>query len=71
VPEYQQWAARRNANAPFPETVKSAVRRIDNCNWTFIGLITFASYVYANEFQKRNFRGITAGLTLYAFYETR
>ncbi|MDR2629875.1 MAG: hypothetical protein LBC60_03020 [Spirochaetaceae bacterium] len=54
------------------DRAKSAVRSVDNFNWTFIALLAFVVYVYASEIQKKNFRAISAGLALYTvhwFYE--
>ena len=49
-----------------------AVRSTDNFNWTFIAILAFVVYVYTSEIQRKNFRGIAAGLALYMvhwFYE--
>ena len=53
------------SNKPFADLAKSAVRGTGNFNWTFIAILAFVVYVYASEFQKKNFRGIVAGLSLY------
>jgi hypothetical protein len=58
--------------AVFAERAKSAVRSVDNFNWTFIALLALVVYVYASEIQKKNFRAVAAGLALYTvhwFYE--
>ena len=50
----------------------NAVRSTDNFNWTFIALLAFVVYVYTAEFQRKNYKGIAAGLSLYMvhwFYE--
>jgi len=47
------------------DLAKNAIRSTDNFNWTFIALLAFVVYVYASEFQKKNYRGIVAGLSLY------
>ena len=57
---------------PLADQALKAVRSTDNFNWTFIALLAFVVYVYASELQRKNFRGITAGLALYMvhwFYE--
>jgi len=57
---------------PLADQALKAVRSTDNFNWTFIALLAFVVYVYASEFQRKNFRGIAAGLALYMvhwFYE--
>ena len=53
------------ANKPLADMAKAAVRDTDNFNWTFIALLAFVVYVYATEYQRKNFRGIAAGLSLY------
>ena len=50
---------------PLADLAKEAVRSTGNFNWTFITLLAFVVYVYASEIQRRNFRGIVAGLSLY------
>ena len=60
------------ANKPFADLAKTAVRSTDNFNWTFIALLAFVVYIYATELKQKNFRGIAAGLALYMvhwFYE--
>ncbi|HQO66193.1 MAG TPA: hypothetical protein PLI66_05615, partial [Spirochaetales bacterium] len=40
--------------------------------WYFIPILAFVAYVYFNEIQKKNWRGVASGLALYAvhwFYE--
>ncbi len=54
------------------DRAKAAVRSTGNFDWTFIALLAFVVYIYANEFQKKNYKGIAAGLALYMvhwFYE--
>ena len=50
---------------PFADLAKNAIRSTGNFNWTFIALLAFVFYVYTSEFQRKNFRGIVAGLSLY------
>ncbi|MCU0265618.1 MAG: hypothetical protein MUC45_05775 [Actinomycetia bacterium] len=48
------------------------LRSGENFQWYVITLLALVVYVYANEYTKRNWRGIAAGLALYAvhwFYE--
>ena len=52
-------------NKPLADMAKAAVRNTDNFNWTFIALLAFVVYVYATEYQRRNFSDIAAGLALY------
>ena len=59
-------------NKPLADLAKTAVRRTDNFHWTFIAILAFVVYVYATEYQRKNFKGIVAGLALYMvhwFYE--
>ena len=53
------------SNKPLADMAKAAVRNTDNFNWTFIALLAFVVYVYATEYQRRNFSDIAAGLALY------
>jgi hypothetical protein len=53
------------ANKPLADLAWTAVRTTDNFNWTFIAILTFVVYIYATEFQRKNFSGIVAGLSLY------
>ena len=53
------------SNKPLADMAKAAVRSTDNFNWTFIALLAFVVYVYTSEYQRRNFSGIVAGLSLY------
>ena len=60
------------SNAPFADMAKTAIRSTDNFHWTFIPLLALVVYVYATEYQHKNFKGIAAGLALYMvhwFYE--
>jgi hypothetical protein len=50
---------------PLADMAKAAVRSTDNFHWTFIAILAFVVYIYANEFQRKNFAGIVAGLSLY------
>jgi hypothetical protein len=59
-------------NKPFADLAKMAVRGTDNFHWTFIAILAFVVYIYASEYQHKNFKGIAAGLSLYMvhwFYE--
>ena len=60
------------SNAPYADMAKTAIRSTDNFHWTFITLLAFVVYVYATEYQRKNYSGIVAGLALYMvhwFYE--
>lgn len=58
-----------------PELTRQALdilRSGENFQWYVIALLALVVYVYANEISKRNWKGIAAGLSLYAvhwFYE--
>jgi hypothetical protein len=58
-----------------PELTRQALsilRNGENFQWYAIALLAFALYVYATEFERKNWNGIAAGLSLYAvhwFYE--
>jgi len=57
---------------PAADLAKNAIRSTANFNWTFIALLAFVVYVYTSEFQRKYFKGIVAGLSLYMvhwFYE--
>ena len=57
---------------PLADLARAAVRNTDNFNWTFIALLAFVVYVYATEYQRKNYADIAAGLALYMvhwFYE--
>jgi len=61
-----------SSRKPLADMAKAAVRSTDNFNWTFIGLLAFVVYVYATEYQRKNYSDIAAGLALYMvhwFYE--
>ena len=48
------------------------LRKGDNFQWYVISLLALVVYVYANEVSNRNWKGVAAGLALYAvhwFYE--
>jgi hypothetical protein len=60
------------SNRQLADLAKAAVRTTGNFNWTFIAILAVVVYIYANEFQRKNFKGIAAGLALYMvhwFYE--
>ncbi|MDR1373421.1 MAG: hypothetical protein LBJ24_00450 [Treponema sp.] len=60
------------SNSVFADRANAAVRSVDNFNWTFIALLAFVVFVYTSELQKKNYRGVAAGLALYTvhwFYE--
>ncbi|MCK9171380.1 MAG: hypothetical protein M0P01_13280 [Treponema sp.] len=48
------------------EQALSILRKGDNFQWYFISLFAFVIYVYAVEVEKRNWKSIAAGLSLYA-----
>jgi hypothetical protein len=50
---------------PLADMAKAAVRSTDNFHWTFITILALVVYIYANEYQRKNFAGIVAGLSLY------
>ena len=50
---------------PLADMARAAVRNTDNFHWTFITILAFVVYVYATEYQRKNFSGIVAGLALY------
>lgn len=58
-----------------PELTQQALdllRNGTNFQWYVIPVLALVMYVYANEFSKKNFKGIAAGLALYGvhwFYE--
>lgn len=59
-------------NAAAAERAREAVRSVANFNWTFIALLAIVVYIYAVEFQRKNYKAIAAGLALYVvhwFYE--
>jgi hypothetical protein len=50
----------------------SILRKGDNFQWYVITLLALVVYIYFNEITKKNWKGIAAGLALYAvhwFYE--
>jgi len=53
------------SNKPLADMARAAVRSTDNFHWTFIAILAFVAYVYATEYQRRNFSGIVAGMALY------
>lgn len=53
------------SNKPLADMARIAVRSTGNFNWTFIAILAFVVYVYASEYQRKNFSGIAAGLALY------
>ena len=50
------------------DAARAAVRSTSNFDWTFIALLAFVIYVYASEYQRRNFKDLAAGLALYAVH---
>jgi hypothetical protein len=44
------------------------LRNGNNFQWYVIPLLAFVIYVYANEFTKKNWKGIAAGLSLYGVH---
>lgn len=58
-----------------PELTQQALnilRSTENFEWYFIPLFAFVVYIYFNEIQKKNWKGVAAGLSLYMvhwFYE--
>jgi len=53
------------SNAIYADMAKTAIRSTDNFHWTFIPLLAVVVYVYATEYQHKNYPGIVAGLALY------
>ncbi|MCF8053796.1 MAG: hypothetical protein K9K75_01020 [Deltaproteobacteria bacterium] len=54
-----------------PEATQQALsilRNGENFQWYVIPLFAFVVYIYANEASKKNWRGIAAGLSLYAVH---
>lgn len=54
------------------QQAQSILRNGANFQWYVIPLLALVMYVYANEFTKKNYKGIAAGLALYGvhwFYE--
>lgn len=54
------------------QQAQSILRSGANFQWYVIPLLAFVMYAYANEFTKKNYKGIAAGLALYGvhwFYE--
>jgi len=54
------------------ETALSILRNGENFQWYIIPLLFFLFYIYFNEYSKKNYKGIAAGLSLYMvhwFYE--
>jgi len=47
------------------DAAKAAIRSSDNFHWTFIALLAFVVYVYANEIKNKNYKAVAAGLSLY------
>jgi len=50
------------------DAAKAMVRSTSNFDWTFIALLSFVIYVYASEYQRRNYKDLAAGLALYAVH---
>ena len=59
-------------HAPYqPELTQKAMsllRNSDSFEWYLIPLLAFVVYIYFNEISKKNWKGITAGLSLYAVH---
>jgi len=54
------------------QQAQSILRSGENFQWVIIPLLAFVMYIYANEFTKKNYKVIAAGLALYGvhwFYE--
>lgn len=54
------------------QQAQSILRSGENFQWVIIPLLAMVMYIYANEFTKKNFKVIAAGLALYGvhwFYE--
>lgn len=62
-----------NLNQPeLTEQALSILRSGSNFQWYFITLLAFVVYIYFNEIEKRNWKSVAAGLSLYSthwFYE--
>lgn len=56
------------ANKAAAEIANLYVRDTSNFNWTFIALLAVVVYIYATEFKNKNYKGIAAGLALYAVH---
>ncbi len=55
-----------NLNRPeLTDQALSILRNPDTFQWYFIPLLAFVVYIYFNEIQRKNWRGIAAGLSLY------
>jgi hypothetical protein len=52
-------------NKSLADMARAAVRTTGNFHWTFIAILAFVVYIYATEYQHKNFAGIVAGLSLY------
>ena len=52
-------------NKVLADMARNAVRSTGNFHWSFIPLLAFVVYVYATEYQRKNFSCIVAGLALY------
>ena len=51
-----------------PEATQQALSILRNgatFQWYIIPLLMFAFYIYFNEYEKKNYKGIAAGLSLY------
>ena len=44
------------------------VRSTENFNWTFIFILSVIFYVYWSEIQKKNYKVVVAGLSLYGVH---
>src|SRR5574340_220569 len=59
-------------NPEVTQMALSILRRGDNFQWYVIPFLAVVVYIYANEYNRGNWRGIAAGLALYSvhwFYE--
>ncbi len=55
-------------NPQATDAALSILRKGDNFQWYVITLLAFVVYVYTNEYSKKNWRGIAAGLALYSVH---
>ncbi len=55
-----------NLNRPeLTDQALSILRNPDTFQWYFIPLLAFVVYIYFNEIQRKNWKGVAAGLSLY------
>lgn len=55
-------------NPEVTQQALSILRSGENYHWTFITLFVLVLYVYFNEIEKRNWKKVAAGLTLYMIH---